>query len=421
MGQSYPQTISRLRKWSFDAPQYTFVPFDGHVPPFCQAPHSGSGSPLVLTATEVVTRGASPAAWKFLIQAGLQAGSVLSGTGYKLVPGSGGYNYQGSGPNACFQGSVSGINHVAGFPIPNSTPSSLADSLAREKLLGRYLSATKSWRGGNFLAEFRETVHMLRHPIQSLGVSTTHFVRGVHGIKHLAFSHPREYAKRLGNLWLAWSFGWKPLFDDIKDANTAIHKLASGTGHDTIKLTGNGSEASTASYSFSNASSPISVYAAYASYIKTVREVRYIAAFRARPESFGTVADTFGVDPYDLVPAVWEAIPWSFFIDYFLNVQGVIDSWRYASSNFAWGIRGTKSTVTRVFSDWYVANVPVNTSTNVAVSGSEASVTLKGRTLITSPPYVGFRFRVPGLGSLKWVNTSALIAQIAASKPQHGR
>jgi hypothetical protein len=413
----YPVIRNSTRRWSLGLAPWVSIPFDGHLPPFCHAPQTGVQDQGFVTATDQVTLSASQQPWRYLIAAGKECTSALSGTKYLLSWSSGGFTCQGSGPNACFRTEMSGKANVGGFPVPNQANVSLADSKAREKALDHYLNAVKSWRGGNFLAEFRETVHMLRHPIQNLFGHTQHFVAGVHRIRGLAKRNPTKYAGQLGNLWLAFSFGWKPLFDDIRDANSAITKLGNGTGSDTLKISGRG-EASTAySYGNSNASAPVSVYAAFAKYTKAHSEVRYKSFFGARPESFATVADTFGISAGDLLPAVWEAIPWSFFIDYFLNVQGVIDSWQYANSGFKFGIRGERTRTSQILSAWYPANVPPNVNVSIGVGGSEAAVVQVGRGRLSSPPYVGFRFRVPGMGSLKWVNTSALISQIAASRP----
>lgn len=415
--QKYPVIRNMRRRWSLGLAPWISVPFDGHLPPFCHAAQTGVQDQGSIIADDQVTLSASPQPWQLLIAAGKECTSSLSGINHKVSWSSGSSLVQGSGPNACVRAEITGKVNVGGFPVSDQSNVSLADSKAREKALDHYLSAVKSWRGGNFLAEFRETVHMLRHPIQNLFGHTQHFVGGVHRIRGLAKHNPHKYAGALGNLWLAFSFGWKPLFDDIRDANSAINKLGSGTGHDTLKVTGRGSATTAYSHAVSNASAPVTVYAAFAKYIEAKSEVRYTNYFGARPESFATVSDTFGVNPGDILPAVWEAIPWSFFIDYFLSVQQVLDSWQYAFSGWKFGVRGEKTITTQVLSAWYPANVPANMSSSVSVGGSRASVVQLGRGRLSSPPYVGFRFRVPGLGSLKWVNTGALVAQIAASRP----
>jgi hypothetical protein len=386
------------------------------------------GNSISSPFVDTVTLGASPNDWRKLIALGSNASSGLSGTRHTYKGGGAGYAYgftlAASSANKCIRGTASGDMAFTATSWPSSpggSANSDADAIARKRLLERYLNARKSWRGGNFLAEFAETVHMLRHPIESLFSSTSHFTRRVGGIKHLP---PKAYAGALGNLWLAWSFGWKPLFDDIRDANQAIQKLASGTGHDTMPLSASASASSSGLSDLTslNCGSVNNYTGLWREQGRSHSTVKYYGAMRARPESFATVADTFGISPGDIIPAVWEAIPWSFFIDYFLNVQEVIDSWQYASTDFAWmnqGIKNRKSNLT--YGAFSTANtIPVASRPWVSIGGggSDKSTEFVSRAPIGSFPAPSFRFRIPGLSSLKWVNTSALIAQILASRPR---
>jgi hypothetical protein len=288
--------------------------------------------------------------------------------------------------------------------------------------LGKYLNARKKWRGGNFLAEFAETVHQLRHPIDSLFGSTLRFARRVGGIRHL---HGRQYSGALGNLWIAWSFGWKPLFDDIRDVNQAIQSLANGTDADTLPITAFGRVDDLLAgqqIGISASPTPLNSYCKYDRYSTASKMVKYYGALRARPESFATVADNFGISPGDIIPAVWEAIPWSFFIDYFANVQQVLDSYQYASSAFAWLNRGVKNTQSNVSSGWYsmVDTLPVSQrpSVNAGVGGSQKTSASVNRSPVVGIPFPPFRFRIPNLLGAKGLNVAGLAAGIAASRPR---
>ena len=363
------------------------------------------------TLDDRVTLGQSPNNWSHLISIGANAGSGLVGKRTRLKPGGGGCYVSNSVTHGWDSAAGEGLGALPPLTnLPGALP--LAGQLASEKLLGSYLNATKKWRGGNFLVEFSETVHMLRHPIVSLFGKTQHFVKGVREIRHLS---PEPYRKKLGRLWIGYSFGWKPLFEDIKDANKALDALSAGTGHDVIGINGSGSDVKVTS---SNPNQPTyEGQGEFDTYSITEQRVKYYGAIRARPESFATVADTFGVEPDDILPAVWEAIPWSFFIDYFLNVQQVIDSWRYAHASLAWLMQGTKASVRFVGTGWRPKPISSIFDVSMAVNSSESRVDYLGRNVINSIPYPPFRFKIPGLQSLKWVNTAALIAQIAASRP----
>lgn len=405
---------------------------NGGTPPFsCNAPVRGvtSGS---ISYEDTVTLGKSPDQWRKYLALGRNASSSLSGIERtRSRPAGGSYSYN-FGDNLLVTGSTKCIYGVAGgdlgfadtgWPaVPSGFADSLADSLAREKLLGKYLNARKTWRGGNFLAEVAETYHQLKHPIESLFGSTMRFARRVGGIRHL---RGKQYAGALGNLWIAWSFGWKPLFDDIKDANEAINRLASGTDHDTLPISATGTVNSSIftgnTVGLAASPVPLNSYCKFDRYSSSKSQVKYYGALRATPENFYTVADTFGVTPDDILPAVWEAIPWSFFVDYFANVQQVLDAQQYANSYLAWMNRGVRNSRTNTSSGWYtdLTGIPPNQRPLVqpGVGGGSKTTTAKNRSIQGSFPVPPFRFKIPNFNSAKGLNVAGLAAQIAASKP----
>jgi len=413
---TYPVVRTTRRAWSASH-AFEFIPGLTCVKP-CPDPHKGQVDHSI-KAVESVTLGASSRNWRKAIAAGSNAGSTLSGTRFAAVPHHGGYYYKlldvGS---CCSYGAASGAFGYESFPTVSSVASSTAAAIASEKLLGSYIAGRNSWRGGNFLAEFSETVHMLRHPIESIFGHTTHFVKSVHAIRHL--KSRSSYGHKLGSLWLSFVFGWKPLFDDIHDANVSINKLADPSNHDSYRISGSGSVQTSAAAAGGALSLGVSNFTVYDRTLVSTWDQKYYGAIRARPESFATVAETFGISGYDIVPAVWEAVPWSFFVDYFLNVQQVLDSWRFATADLAWLMGGYKNTVTMIAGDSYKRADLDETKVLClpSISGGKSRSIYKSRAPLISLPYPGFRFKIPGIGSLKWANTAALVAQIAGSRPR---
>ncbi len=385
--------------------------------------HDVSGEFLV-SLDQGVTLGKSPDTWKLILARGGMATSVLSGVrkSYSVGDASWSYRWEPFTPQNNLFGSGSGsiVAPSLGLaPAVDDIADSAADAKARAKFLGDYLSKTNRWRGGNFLAEVAETVHMLRHPVQSLFGNTIGFANRVGSIKRLAKRNPRAYGRKLGQLWLGYAFGWKPLFDDIKDANSAISKLSDGTGHDSTKIQGNGRSASFAA-GLVNAGLP--AYAGPTCLMvrnsKSVKNIRYTGLLRAQPESLSTIADNFGVNATDVLPAVWEAIPWSFLIDYFVNVQEVVDSFRYASVDWGGCEVGVKNENSRQCGGLFLASEPLTPGYHSSVGGGTGKATSTAvKRGSSGVPYPGFRFKIPGMGSLKWVNISALLAAIQRSRP----
>jgi len=372
--------------------------------------------------TDTVTLGKSPDNWREILATAGNAGSQLSGVRYYCVQKGFTYAYgrfSGKYPaaNKCQRGASSGAMGIPALRPLRTQLNADADAAARSKFLSKALSARKAWRGGNTLAEFAETVHMLRHPLTGLYNSVSEFAYWVRRLK------ARQYAKNLGDLWLQYSFGWSPLFEDIKDINHSLEKWADGTYADTKYISATGkSEESTPMSAFNTAGlgTGLAQFMGNRTWTKDTSTVRYYGALKARPECIATIADNFGFSATDILPAIWEAIPWSFFVDYFLNVQEAIDSMQFAASDFGWMMRGIRNT-----NSSYRSALATNEGAAVSAQfdvtgggGSGISATIyKQRDPYYTFPYPRFHFRVPGLGSLKWFNVGALAALITASRP----
>jgi hypothetical protein len=309
------------------------------------------------------------------------------------------------------------------IPPVSTTISAEADQLARSKFLDRCISARKSWRGGNFLAEVVETIHQLRHPLEGLATGLGAFTRGVGRVKGYWLKGEIDaYAKHVSNLWLEYTFGWAPLFQDIKDANAALHRLGLGGRADTKRISATG-HVTTSVFNppaFSGLVGGVGGPGFYQdSFKKSTAYVKYVGALRARPASLSGILDDFGVSPTDVIPAIWEAVPWSFFIDYFLNVQEQLDSMQFALADFGWIEQGVRNVTANYLtgSRCVAHDLPTHFDCEVRGFDRRSSSEYKKRSAIASVPFPSFHFRIPGLGSLKWVNTGALIQQIRASRP----
>jgi hypothetical protein len=331
--------------------------------------------------------------------------------------------------NQCQGGYAQGsLGFALGFPPRVTTVNADADQKARQKFLDKCLTQRKSWRGGNFLVEVAETIHMLRHPLTGLANGLSAFTKGVKSLRGYWLRGELEaYARHLGNLWLEYSFGWSPLFEDIKDINYALNRLADGTYADTKRISATGTSDFTSNWQTGQIYAPpggLPGLVACDFHSRTHLSVRYVAGLRARPENLSGILDNFGISPTDIVPAVWEAIPWSFFIDYFLNVQEQLDSMQFGRADFSYMFRGIRNITSNYRSHYYVdRKAAASTHYNVNVGGGAAcsSSIYCRRDPQYAPPFPFFRFRIPGMGSLKWVNVGALIAQINGSSPYRGR
>lgn len=370
-----------------------------------------------------VTLGASPADYRRLIAAGNSATSGLEGVRHFGYSRPGMYQYwrpdkwKAYGP--CQEGGYAGSLEMLSFPAANFLLNPDADLKARQKFLQKVLDARKTWRGGNFMAEVVETIHMFKHPLKGLEGAVKSLSRAVSNAR-LA-GDASNVAKHIGNAWLEFSFGVKPFFEDIQDANKAIDNLANTLNSDTKRISVTGVSTTATKPSFQ----PISFLGGVAGtdtqqefWSKSTGYVKYVGALKARPSGLTQILDSFGFDPGDILPAVWEAIPWSFFIDYFLNVQEQLDSMQFGYGDFGWINKGVRNVVANYAGTVTAVSPSLSQLYEIDISGFArcSSTEYKLRSAISAPPFPAWHFRLPGLGSLKWVNTAALAAQIFGSR-----
>lgn len=362
-----------------------------------------------------VELGKSPSSWRRNIEVGESATSTLVGTMYGIKGGEGLIGLYGDGvPNhyqGCFIDERSGqpLKHFLGAdkaPL-DETLSLLADERARADLLAKYLRVRKQWRGGNFIAEFRDTVKMLKRPVFGLKKGFERFIENVRRAR--GERSRKRYAGYLSDAWLSWTFGWSPLFSDIRAASEALARLEVSGRFDGKIIKGVGTDDDSIVYS----PGVYMVGTLLNRHDKLQSAVDYVACIKARPDCFRSVADTFGISPTDVLPAVWEAIPWSFFVDYFVNVNEVLDALQWATKDVGWVNRRVKNDNSILYSV-SPGNIPKGLTYESTVTPLHLRSTYKARSP-SGIPYPSLRFRLPGVK--QDINIAALWASIYASRP----
>jgi hypothetical protein len=375
-----------------------------------------------ITFADTVYLGASPDNWKQELGVGSATSTLIGVKAIVKMPFGTASWYANSATTFCFNGS--GHGQITGMKLSLNDPGAGADdvasSRARAKLLGDYINAVNTWRGGNFLAEIKESTEQFLHPVHSIYNRTWEFAGIVRGLRRFR-RNPLVYGKALADAWLAFVFGIKPLIQDANDANAALVRLGSGVDANADRLKLRGSSRNTKILSVVTEQITPTGWAGdtWSSVITTKSDfkVRYKGMLVARPNGDAFYPVEFGVDLSDYLPAVWEGIPWSFFIDYFVNVQEMLD-----------GLKVVDAALARL--DLCVRNagivqvgVPFKSTTgapfttSVSCGASHSLVVRVSRQVVNEIPYVGFRFKFPGLNSPKWLNIAALARQIAGSKP----
>jgi hypothetical protein len=134
-----------------------------------------------------------------------------------------------------------------------------------------------------------------------------------------------------------------------------------------------------------------------------------------------SVARTLGILPERFLPTVWELIPYSFVVDYFVNVGDIVASYAFQRNNIVWGFTGYKVITTRKYSDtlWYFKPYPDGyypgvkqlLRADVWGGGAELNVQSYTRDNIHSESFMpDLSIHLP-FSNKAWINLGALLTQ----------
>lgn len=205
-------------------------------------------------------------------------------------------------------------------------------------------------------------------------------------------------ANGLSDNWLEFVYGIQPLIADVADVTEAIANRRAAS----IKI--KGTDIVIKSDSATHVGQDAYIENVVSNLIK--RDFSHLVSYGAlfKDESPPSVAARLGLSLTDVVPAIYELVPYSFLVDYFSNIGGIVNS--VAASAVA--VSGLyRSEMSRTL--FTVVKSPANpayASQSGSFSGSYESVvfsrTVSGISLIPS-----FRIKTPG--SQQLFNTAALL------------
>lgn len=306
---------------------------------------------------------------------------------------------------------------------PGGSESAAAEKIAASNFLKSYLKEIVAFRGANAIAEFSDTLRMFVSPCKQLYKHTWNYVGRLGKLKKVYRRDPVEYSRLLANSWLAYSFGVKPLVSDIAELNLALRNLGGNLGSvDTMRIIGTGTASSGYRVSHNSGCGHSSAFLYQDVTEETHLSVRYLGAIAARPPGVGLLTESFGVGLTDIVPAVWEAIPFSFMIDYFTNVSEMLDSLKLATANMAWLNRTTRNSTIRKGSQPSPVANPASLNYDISSYGGQwkSSITRVNRVDRTGQVvYPSWEFKIPGWKSSKWINLAALGRAIQKTNPRY--
>jgi len=302
--------------------------------------------------------------------------------------------------------------------LPLTTHLATAETIAREQFYANYRSAQTSFQGMVALGELRETLTMLRNPARELRRHVGKLYNKILSKKGRVGRTTKMKNKYLSETWLEGSFGWSPLINDVHGALKALSNRRDYIDRNLITISGIGtvtdeSVSAGAGYSAGGLS--------YECLQKQTEEtlVRYKGAIACTTETpYEGESRLWGFTPDQIIPTVWELIPYSFLIDYFTNIGKVLDAWSNRTCHLAWGARTERLSAIRRPVDVRSTNSHIGVSSVLQeffYPGDWVAETKRiHRDPVNTVPIPDFRFRMPGF-STKWLNIAAL-ARVNSSR-----
>lgn len=324
--------------------------------------------------------------------------------------------------------------------VSNSPPprgAQLSDSSANNRALSILVSkarqAQSSFQGGVFIGELREALRLLRPASWALarGMETGYLeaVRNrihkfgkrrdprsrVSGRKTTVGISAGQKAQVISDTWLEYSFGWRPFVSDIESASAEISRLINTTKPESKRVKGASgsqmtSEVQGNGLSGANGELLVRLRRTYGV------DVRYKAAVKIECSGVNSVRQSLSLGLQDFAPTVWELIPWSFLVDYFVNIDDIVSAATFPTSSLVYCIKGTKWENVHEALPGGVTRTPSGPIQARQFSGSAGRSRFKAYGVIREP-YVGslvpsLEFKLPGMGTQAF----NLLALATASK-----
>jgi hypothetical protein len=287
---------------------------------------------------------------------------------------------------------------------------SSVDLQARQSFVSKYRSKRTQFQTGVFAGEIREAVHMIKNPAQALRSALSGYHRDLK--KRLGRKHKLDN-RVVQETWLEYVFGWRPLINDVQDAC----KLA--TAHPFAAqepITAQAKvEWKTTKTSLTTGTTVLGgPYWTRYFWCENEMSIRYKGAARAENNPPG-FPEQLGLSWSNVLPTIWELIPYSFLVDYFTNVGKVIDGLSTGYISLAWSCKtDRRESKAMCFTENAVAqNNSLFGAGNWTGVISGSGVTGHQKSVSRDSPggvSVGITdvsFRVPGTGT-KWLNIAAL-------------
>lgn len=389
---------------------------------------SGTNPPTVTNVERTATvvdsfNGVNNPHWQQQIKAVLQAGTPATGTfrDFQLTPFVA--VVKGWTTTPYYVGSPSWRDHTktgyyAAFDAITSTsiPSisgslvSRADNQAIERLYDRLRAFVSPANAGEDIGEIGQTISMLRRPLSGLQTLVSKTVNG--HLKALNnYNRTKQLAKSLADVALEYRFGIKPLISTLAEAYVALENREQSFYYKPFSVYGKADSAS----SGSNLNCAVTGVAnvKMSSRSKSSATVRYKGMFAARVDhDLRSVSQSLGLTWREMVPTLYNLIPYSFLADYVSNLGTFANSFAVPWQDVRWCIRSRRCVNEEIRLPDFVSNTSapsfVYHTRTMKPGRVSCTVTNIDRAVIDKMPFPSFQFEIPS--ARQAVNVVALLA-----------
>jgi hypothetical protein len=235
-----------------------------------------------------------------------------------------------------FVGSLSSaVSDNYWLPIDGTTPSDEIDNRALIGFLKKCKAAQTKLQALVVAGEFRETLHLIKKPASEFRNLVHEYVVACRRISREL--SPRLTLLQISRQWLEYSFGMRPLIQDIANAMKAAEKLYFDLPSAYVTHT------SKIPYSGHSDTIPFDFYGPYfiPCYMNRLTYRLYgrklCGGVRLMTTgNRGPLHETIGLTLPDFVPSLYELIPYSFLVDYFTNVGEVLEAMSFNQADLFW-------------------------------------------------------------------------------------
>lgn len=292
----------------------------------------------------------------------LTPGSATSSSNAKAVP------FPPGTPNPSSTEVFTGFATNISPPGTGSTSASKAEAIALAQIYRKIRSEQERMNSLASLAEITDVFRQFGAPANALIDLTNKRLNRLElerrGLKGTVSFKRAQWLRIVASTYLEWSFGLAPIISDTMKAAEALARFNNDEELSKLlprrKVTGRGIDrAVSTNTNITNIGSSLMRMSRTETDTYESR-CQYIAGLSAPiTADFGSnerLMELLGVNPRNLIPAVWEAVPWSWLADYFSNVGEILNAAATSTASVNWVCKTVTSKSTREgFEDLNVA------------------------------------------------------------------